>query len=106
MEKNLRLIVIDELGDSYCFEAFRVPEAETLTRDEVEAFKSVLFSRVSDRIPTESNGWYWIEDFDLRCEKQARFDAELARYIEECDGDEEEAYLMLCDDIDNAIRGW
>lgn len=32
MEKNLRLIVIDELGDSYCFEAFRVPEAETLTR--------------------------------------------------------------------------
>ena len=43
MEKNLRLIVIDELGDSYCFEAFRVPEAETLTRDEVEAFKSVLF---------------------------------------------------------------
>ena len=68
MEKNLRLIVIDELGDSYCFEAFRVPEAETL--------------------------------------KQARFDAELARYIEECDGDEEEAYLMLCDDIDNAMRGW
>lgn len=54
--KNLRLIVQDELGDSYCFEAFRVPEAETLTRDEVEAFKSVLFSRVSDRIPTESNG--------------------------------------------------
>lgn len=56
MEKNLRLIVIDELGDSYCFEAFRVPEAETLTRDEVEAFKSVLFSRVSADIPTESNG--------------------------------------------------
>ena len=70
MEKNLRLIVRDELGDSYCFEAFRVPEAETLTRDEVEAFKSVLFSRVADRIPTESSGWYWIEDFDLRSEKR------------------------------------
>lgn len=106
MEKNLRLIVIDELGDSYCFEAFRVPEAETLTRDEVEAFKTVLFSRVSAGIPSESSGWYWIEDFDLWDEKQKQFDAELARYIEECDGDEEEAYLMLCDDIDNAMRGW
>lgn len=106
MEKNLRLIVQDELGDSYCFEAFRVPEAETLTRDEVEAFKSVLFSRVADRIPTESNGWYWIEDFELRSEKQAWYDSELAKYIEECDGDEELAYQMMCDNIDNAMRGW
>lgn len=106
MKKNLRLIVIDELGYSYCFEAFRVPEAETLTRDEVEAFKNVLFSRVADRIPTESNGWYWIEDFDLQCEKQAWYDSELAKYIEECDGDEEQAYQMMCDDIDNAMRGW
>ena len=106
MEKNLRLIVRDELGDSYCFEAFRVPEAETLTRDEVEAFKSVLFSRVADRIPTESSGWYWIEDFDLRSEKREAYDAKLAEYIEECDGDEELAYQMMCDDIDNDMRGW
>ena len=106
MEKNLRLIVRDELGDSYCFEAFRVPEAETLTRDEVEAFKSVLFSRVADRIPTESSGWYWIEDFDLRSEKQEAYDAKLAEYIEECEGDEELAYQMMCDDINNAMRGW
>ena len=97
MEKNLRLIVIDELGDSYCFEAFRVPEAETLTRDEVEAFKSVLFSRVSADIPTESQGWYWIEDFDLRCEKLAKYDAELAYYTELCNGDEELGYQTMCD---------
>ena len=97
MEKNLRLIVIDELGDSYCFEAFRVPEAETLTRDEVEAFKNVLFSRVADRIPTESNGWYWIEDFDLQCEKQEAYAAELAYYTELCNGDEELGYQTMCD---------
>lgn len=95
MEKNLRLIVIDELGDSYCFEAFRVPEAETLTRDEVEAFKAVLFSRVSTDIPSESRGWYWIEDFDLRCERLAKYDAELDYYIELCNGDEELADQML-----------
>lgn len=97
MEKNLRLIVRDELGDSYCFEAFRVPEAETLTRDEVEAFKSVLFSRVADRIPTESNGWYWIEDFDLQSEKREAYDAKLAYYTELCDGDEELGYRTMCD---------
>ena len=106
MEKNLRLIVRDELGASYCFEAFRVPEAETLTRDEVEAFKSVLFSRVADRIPAESNGWYWIEDFDLQSEKREAYDAKLAEYIEECDGDEELAYEMLCDELENERWGW
>lgn len=97
MEKNLRLIVIDELGDSYCFEAFRVPEAETLTRDEVEAFKSVLFSRVANDIPTEAHGWYWIEDFDLRCEKLEAYNAELAYYTELCNGDEELGYQTMCD---------
>lgn len=97
MEKNLRLVVRDELDDSYCFEAFRVPEAETLTRDEVEAFKSVLFSRVADRIPTESNGWYWIEDFDLQCKKQEAYTAELAYYTELCNGDEELGYQTMCD---------
>ena len=97
MEKNLRLIVRDELGDSYCFEAFRVPEAETLTRDEVEAFKSVLFSRVAERIPAESSGWYWIEDFSLRSEKQEAYDAKLAYYTELCDGDEELGYRTMCD---------
>lgn len=106
MEKNLRLIVRDELGDSYCFEAFRVPEAETLTRDEVEVFKSVLFSRVADRIPAESSGWYWIEDFSLRSEKQEAYDARLAEYIEECDGDEELAYDMLCKELENERWGW
>lgn len=106
MEKNLRLIVRDELGDSYCFEAFRVPEAEMLTRDEVEAFKSVLFSRVADRIPAESNGWYWIEDFDLQSEKREAYDAKLAEYIEECDGDEELAYDMLCSELESERWGW
>ena len=106
MEKNLRLIVRDELGDAYCFEAFRVPEAEMLTRDEVEAFKSVLFSRVAERIPAESSGWYWIEDFSLRSEKQEAYDAKLAEYIEECDGDEELAYEMLCDELESERWGW
>lgn len=44
MKKNLRLMVIDECNDTYCFKAFCVPDAETLTRDEVEAFKAVLLS--------------------------------------------------------------
>ena len=97
MEKNLRLVVRDEMGDPYCFEAFRVPEAETLTRDEVEAFKSALFSRVADRIPAESNGWYWIEDFDLQSEKREAYNAKLAYYTELCGGDEELGYRTMCD---------
>lgn len=97
MKKNLKLMVIDELCDSYCLEAFCVPEAETLTRDEVEAFKAVLFSRVESRIPPENNGWYWIEYFDLRCEKLAKYDTELAYYTELCGGDEELGYQTMCD---------
>ena len=58
-------MVIDECNDTYCFKAFCVPEAETLTRDEVEAFKAVLLSRVEDNIPAENYGWYWIEDLEI-----------------------------------------
>lgn len=97
MKKNLRLMVIDECNDTYCFKAFCVPDAETLTRDEIEAFKAVLLSRVEDSIPAENCGWYWIEDFDLRCEKLEAYDAELAYYTELCNGDEELGYQTMCD---------
>lgn len=98
MNKNLRLIVIDECGDDYCFDSFRVPEAEELTRDEVEAYKAILFARVSEDIPTESRGWYWLEDFQTREEREAAYDAKFAHYLELCGGDEELAYQTMVDE--------
>ena len=96
-KNNLRLIVTDECGDDYCFKAFRIPEAEELTRDEVEAYKAMLFSRVAEDIPTEARGWYWLEDFETREEREAAYDAELAYYTELCNGDEEMAYQTMRD---------
>lgn len=100
MKKNLHLIAINELGDPECLASFYLPEAETMTRDEVEAFKTVLLIR--NPIFEEAHSYYWREEFRTRTERDEE-EAEQQRLyeelFEECDGDEDMAWDMLMDTL-------
>ena len=94
---NIALIVVDELGDEIVKE-FRIPEAESLTRDEVEAFKAVLLNRV---YISEERHYYWEEKFeclDDREEKERLFGEVYKKYLNEYE-DEDEAWEIAMYEI-------
>lgn len=95
---NILLVVVDELGEE-AVKGFRIPEAETLTRLEVEAFKSALLTRVY--ISEEIQGYYWEELFECRDdieEKERQFGKAYDRYLDKYE-DEDEAMSAAMYDI-------
>lgn len=97
-KNNILLVVVDELGEE-AVKGFRIPEAETLTRLEIEAFKSALLTRVY--ISEEIQGYYWEELFECRDdieEKERKFGEAYDHYLDKYE-DEDEAMQAATYDI-------
>lgn len=97
---NLRLIVIDELGDECCIGEFTLPCPEELTDDEVECFEEAMLHRF--RIAPEYRGYYWIRDFKTKTDREeeiAAMEQRIQELMEENDTDDEEyAYELWCEE--------
>ena len=97
-KNNILLVVVDELGEE-AVKGFRIPEAETLTRLEVEAFKSAFLTRVY--ISEEIQDYYWEELFECRDdieEKERKFGEAYDYYLDKYE-DEDEAMQAATYDI-------